>query len=476
MLKTVWLMLKEEFRLHTSKVYKLEVLLFPILNFVFILLCALLSPKLTKSIDLHYFFYMACSGLFLYGVFMGAFVFFGRDYVERQFGKVAFLISTPLLHPVSFRKILLAYFLHDVIFYFVFTITPTSLALLIATPIMGFHIVSVLMVILCSTLSFLLGISISFFAANLFIRSLPAFVAFSVLMGAFITLVVLIPGYEFLFPAYMFQITRQWGYLLASFTLPVLALALGLILVTERPVQKASVIHASYGLDKRRYRIFKEYSTLVAKEMLDVRRSKMLTKILFSFIVPLIMISFGSWMMRTGLEIEMDFNLIFYASLVGFFGIMIYSFLNFTDATDYYEVLPISVPQLIKAKLIVFAILTTIVSTVFLLVMTVIMGQYLYLPLAFIVMFITSSYMVVTTAYLTGLRTNSSLFNINILIKFNCMATLPLGLVTITSFIIGTHFVVATMTILAMCTVLLVVTYILYRKIDDKWKKASFLA
>jgi hypothetical protein len=474
MLKLILLMLKEEVRLHTSFSHKLEFMLFPVMNFFFVLVCCLLSPQLLKNTPLQYFYYLMNSGIFVYGMFMGAFVFFGSEYIEKQFGKVSFLISTPHYHPLSFRKAYFAFFVHDVIFYFLFTLIPISLALLIATPIMGFSIVSVGLIILCATLAFILGISLSFFMANLYSLSIPAFAAFSIFLGVEVNYFVFFAGYEYLFPSYMFQTSGEWYYLAISLALPIILIILAEVLIQDKPPVRERSYRAKGTLDKNRFRIFKGYSILVAKEVLDVKRSKMLSKILFSYGVTLLILLFGSYMVRSGLNILMDFNLVFYGALVGFFGTFIYSFLNFTDSMDYYQMLPITVPQVIKAKLIVYLMLTTIVSTVFLLLMTFVTGEFIYLPLAFVVMIITTVYIAIVLAYLTGLRTNSYLFNTSILIKFNILATLPLAFVMLISFILGTWLLVSLTTILAICVILIIITYVFYKRIDTKWGNESF--
>lgn len=474
MIKLVWLMLKEEIRLHSQRSNKLEFLLFPFINFFFVLVCCLLSPRLLEEMSLNYFYYLLNSGIFVYGIFMGAFVFFGKDYVEKQFGKVSFIISTPFHHPISFKKIFLAFFFHDVIYYFIFTITPISAALLIATPIMGFKFISVGLIILCATLSFLFGISLSFFSANLYARTTPVFLGYVGFLVLCIFVMVFGPGYTFIFPAYIFQVTKEPVYLVISLFIPVILVILSEFLIQEKPPADNDQIRIKKPYDPSKFKVFKGYSALVAKEFLDVRRSKMMSKILFSFCVPLIIISFGSFILTAGLDLAIDFNLIFYGSWVGFFGITIYSFLNFTDNMDYYQQLPITVPQVIKAKLIVFLILTLGISTIFLLVMSVITGEYIYLPMAFVVMIITSVYIAVVTAYLTGLRTNSYLFNVRILIKFNVMAILPLLMVTMTSFVMATRLFVSIISILGVCVILVLVTYIFFKKIDKKWMNESF--
>ncbi|MEE9505608.1 MAG: hypothetical protein V3V98_00490, partial [Thermoplasmata archaeon] len=94
--------------------------------------------------------------------------------------------------------------------------------------------------------------------------------------------------------------------------------------------------------------------------------------------------------------------------------------------------------------------------------------------LAIPVMFVVSIYMVVMTAYLTGLRTNTFLFDANILVKFTVMSMLPDVCLVIISFTIDRSLFFASLGILVVCSVLILTTIILYKGIDDKWKRAAF--
>jgi hypothetical protein len=216
------------------------------------------------------------------------------------------------------------------------------------------------------------------------------------------------------------------------------------------------------------------YSALVAKEFLDLFRSRTFTKIIFSFAVPLVFITFLSWFVNVGLDIPLDFNIIFYGGMVGFFGMMIYSWQNNTDVIEFYQVLPITVPKVIKSKIIVFAIISTGISTSFVIGMAIIHDQIMLIGWALLVMFITSFYIVTAVAYLTGLRTNTYLFNITVLMKFLVVVLLPLFCITILSFTLYSNYFISVLSIVFMCSILFAGTYILMRGIDKKWSKEDF--
>jgi hypothetical protein len=82
--------------------------------------------------------------------------------------------------------------------------------------------------------------------------------------------------------------------------------------------------------------------------------------------------------------------------------------------------------------------------------------------------------MVVMTAYLTGLRTNSFLFDPGVLARFSALAMLPdLGL-TILSFTVDRDPVFTVAGISLVLAVLAAATLTLYRGIEGKWGRASF--
>ena len=93
------LMLKEEFRFHTSYSNKYGFFMFPLLIFTLSFILAAYAPELLQGMNYKQTMITLHSSLFLYGISMGSFAFLGREYVERRSGKINFLISTPVLLP-----------------------------------------------------------------------------------------------------------------------------------------------------------------------------------------------------------------------------------------------------------------------------------------------------------------------------------------------------------------------------------------
>lgn len=213
---------------------------------------------------------------------------------------------------------------------------------------------------------------------------------------------------------------------------------------------------------------------LLAKEMVDIRRSGLITKMLFAYIVPLVFLSFTTWYINHGLNIPVGFNAVFYGAMVGFFGVLMYTWITNTDLNDYYETLPVRVPQVIRSKLTAFFILTTGVSTLFVIVISMLNDEWQLLWLALIVLYCTSVYMILATAYLTGLNANSFFFNPTVLTKFTVISLLPDLLLTVLSFSLQSGAWWSFTGILVVCGVLLLISLYFYRGIDRKWGRSSF--
>ncbi|HVG36922.1 MAG TPA: hypothetical protein VNA10_04260, partial [Thermoplasmata archaeon] len=87
---------------------------------------------------------------------------------------------------------------------------------------------------------------------------------------------------------------------------------------------------------------------------------------------------------------------------------------------------------------------------------------------------VTSLYIVVMTAYLTGLRTNSFLFDPGVLARFSVMSMLPDFGLTILSFTIDRDLRLSAIGIGIVLTILGAITYILLKGIDAKWRGTEF--
>jgi len=476
LLTLIKLMLKEEYRFHSTFLSGYNFLGFPIMIMLFTFVLAIFSPQLLNELSLYQIHLALHSSIFLYGMSMGAFAFLGHEYIERRFGRVNFMVSTPILLPVHFKTAFFAFYLHDVIFYIFVSIIPFTCGLLLSIPFSGILVTSILFLAVMIALSFFLGISFSFFMSAVYMKNQKVFIGIVILIICLILSAFQFKWLEFgmIFPTLKFQLTKSWQYLVYSIVLILFFTIFAYRLIEER--FETSTKYFTTELPKRAYqfRITGGYAILTAKEFIDLTRSQTLTKIVFSFAVPLVFITFISWFVNVGLNISIQFNIIFYGGMVGFFGLLIYSWQNNTDVIEFYQVLPVTVPQVIKSKIIVFALMTTGMSTSFVVAMALIHNELLLLGWALLVMFITSFYIVTSVAYLTGLRTNTYLFNISVLIKFLILVSLPLFCLTILSFTLNTNFQISILSILFICIILLAGMFVLFQGIEKKWGREDF--
>src|SRR3972149_7142166 len=101
--------------------------------------------------------------------------------------------------------------------------------------------------------------------------------------------------------------------------------------------------------------------------------------------------------------------------MVGFFCTLLYSWLSNIDISECYNSLPLSMPQVIRTKLILFLSLTCIVAVPYLMAVGYVKGEIDLLWISLVIMFTVSAYVGSVLAYLTGLFTNSYLLDAKIL-------------------------------------------------------------
>jgi len=176
--------------------------------------------------------------------------------------------------------------------------------------------------------------------------------------------------------------------------------------------------------------------TLVAKEMVDVWRSGTLFKMLGSYCVPLLFLLALAWMADFA-RFPIPFNLLSYAPFLGFFGFNFYSWLNAVDSPDFLNGLPVRVPQLLRAKILVYFIMTTWISILFLILMAHLLNQWAGLLPALLVMIANSVYIVALSGLLMGLRPNKAIFDTQIMAIFWVATVLPLVSLFLLSFTQG---------------------------------------
>ncbi len=479
------LMLKEEYRLHVSYSSARVFYTLPLYVMLIAFFIGATLNALEPSINLQEMLLFVNGGVFVYGMGVGAFGFLGQTYLERRTGRANFLVAMPFLLPFSFRRAFASLYVRDVIFYSLLIIIPGMGGIMVASLVTQFRLVSILLATLAVFLSFLLGMSFSFMASVAYMHSVKLF---GVAVGGFM---VLLGGYgfahlyplEMVLPSLSFQnsvpplgndLVGALFWLVAS-VLVVLAFSIAAVLaVTPERLTAAVSVKERYLSYHRRLGWARSYRTLLAKDFLDMRRSGAISKMLLAYVAPLVFLGFTTWYVNHGLRIPVGFNTVFYAAMVGSFGVMFYSWLTNLDSIDYYETLPVNVPQLIRTKLITFFVLTSIISTAFVLAITLANGEDRFLWVALPVLYITSAYTVISTAYLTGLSPNSVLFSPGILSRFAVISILPDLCITILSFSLDASPLVSAAGIALVCFALLTTTLIFYRALDKKWCKTGF--
>lgn len=480
------LMLKEEFRTHTGYSGKSRFLMFPIFVFVLALGSGLTINKMLETVSLSQFAIFAHVSVFMYGLSVGAFGLMGREYLERRYGRSNYLVAMPYLLPISFKTTFLGIYLRDALFYIFLMLVPATLGLVAAAPFMGFALTSLGLFFVSVLTTFMFGMSLSFLVSVVYIRNVKVFLALTAAIGVLFVLfgVVGVIGPEYVMPSLGFQMNvRPFPTHAAT---AVLFLAVGALATAAMTALayalveiRISIISQSYGNLLPRYYskitwLRDENRALISKEFVDLKRSGTIAKMFFSFVLPLLFLSFTVWFVNYGLAIPVGFNAVFYAAMVGFVGVMMYSWLNNIDLSEYYSLLPVTVPKLIKVRVLVFLFLTLGISAFFVVAISVLNGETNLLWLALIVMFVTSLYMVVMTAYLTGLRTNTFLFDTTILMKFSLLSFFPDLCLTILSFSLLSNWLVAFLGISLVCGSLAISTVFFYRGIDKKWSAVPF--
>ncbi|NLX46846.1 MAG: hypothetical protein GXY70_01550 [Euryarchaeota archaeon] len=477
-------MLTEEYRMHVMYSSRRLFLSLPLYIFMLAALFTFGLDALTGDLSLWDLMLLSYGGIFIYGISVGAFGALGQRYLERRYGKDNFIISMPFLMPVSFRRVFLGMYLRDAIFYSALMLLPTLGGMALGASLSSHSILSVLVAFAGLLVTFLYGMSLSFLVSVLYTIDRRLFLAAA---GA---LMALMAGYgltdlyglELIIPSLGFQMNAppfpaDWPLAAMHFSAcAVLSVALlGLSLMLLRPDRDVpSVSHGEMLL--RHLKAFSRFpsATLLAKEFVDIRRSGLVVRMVLAYVVPLVFLSFTTYYINHGLNIPVGFNAVFYAAMVGFFGVLLYSWMTNTDLNDHFETLPVRVPQVIKAKLMAYFLLTTGVSTAFVTGISFLNGEVELLWLALIVLYCTTAYMILATAYLTGLNTNSFFFNPTVLTKFTAISLLPDLLLTILSFSLQGGAWWALAGILGVCGALLLLSLHFHRGIERKWSDASF--
>lgn len=371
--------------------------------------------------------------LMLFSLGMGSFAFLGREVVQRRAGTRNHLLAAPALQPISTSITLFAYYLKDLTYYVLLIFSPILAGMAIGVAFEGLIGIPVALewsslpwTWFAMVITLAQGLALSFLGSALWLRGSAVARTLPLIGGGVLLLLGLgVVPVQTVMWGLLTQEQRVLGPLLL---LPCIGLgALASTLVREdfehRIQERRSLfepLHAQLSfLGDGTLRV------LVAKEFVDLRRSGALQKMTLSFTVPLLVLLGLAWLAEFA-EWPIPVNLLSYAPFLGFFGFNFYSWLTGIDAPDHMNGLPVTVPQLIRAKVVVYFLSTTWISIAFLVLMAWQLDAWQALPVALIVMIANSIYIVALTAFLMGLRPNKAIFDASIMVWFWIGTVIPL--------------------------------------------------
>jgi len=401
-------MMKEEWRIHTTIFGNLGFALFPVMLTAFACMGSFMLPLFLEVMPAGDIALLIHTLFLLLGVMIGSFGLMGREVMNRRFGQASLLAYSSRTLPVSEREIFVTFLAKDVVYYTVLWILPAVLGFALAAPFLGISLKYPLTLLLTLPLSFLIGLSVIFFLSTVYVRSRTFAIVLSAGMAAAALITYFVSGTAFfwLFPPYSLFIAPSAGALAVSLLLIAVPSTVSVFyLKIEYPERTKRFANSLDPLIERLRAIPQPH--FIAKDALDLMRSEGgLGKILFSFLLPLLLI----WML---LSLLLRFipgisPLLVFSILLGVLSSTIYNWLTEFDSLSAYAFLPVEVAAVQRSKLNSYAILHIIPVSVLLLAGA---GDPGLLAYGFVVFLSVSAYVLAVTVYLTGLFPNIMLYD-----------------------------------------------------------------
>jgi hypothetical protein len=373
--------------------------------------------------------------MFMFSLGMGTFAFMGRDAIVRRTGTKNYLLAAPALQPLPNSMAHFAYFVKDLLFYVLLILTPIISGMALGILLDG--VAGIRTPLLWSSLPWTWlamattlgqGLALSFLASSLWLRGRPFTVVGPVLVVALGVAVGigLLPA-DLLLWGLAAQASQSGIAIVLG-----LALSLGIGLIASflilddfdvSVVERGDLLTPMYG--RLRFLGRGHIRLIVAKEFVDLFRSGAIKKMTVSYAIPLLVLLGMAWLVDFA-EAPIPINLLSYAPFLGFFGFNFYSWLTILDSPEFMNGLPLKVPDLIRAKVVVYFLATSWISLIFIVLMAWRLDEWASLPTSIIVMFANSIYIVALTAFLMGLRPNKAIFDASIMVWFWIGTVLPL--------------------------------------------------
>ena len=447
--------------------------------------------------------------LLMFSLGMGTFAFMGKDAIVHRSGTKNFLLAAPALQPLPNSVAHYAYFMKDLLFYVMLILTPVMFGMALGILIDNYTSVNTPLlwsslpwtwIAMITTLA--QGLAVSFLASSLWMRGRPYTIVGPVLIVAIGIAVGLgkVDANYFLW-GLAAQSTQNFTFVIIGLGSSIVIGLIASALITDdfdvAVVERGDLLGPIYNrlgfLGKGELRL------IVAKEFVDLFRSGAIKKMTVSYAIPLAVLLGMAWLVDFA-EAPIPINLLSYAPFLGFFGFNFYSWLTILDSPDFMNGLPLRVPQLIRAKVVVYFLATSWISLIFIVAMAWRLDEWANLPTSIVVMFANSIYIVALTAFLMGLKPNRAIFDASVMGWFWIGSVIPLLALFLLSFTQGDvslygnwwertsqDGLAATaqiydqsvvqqgfMGMLTVSLLLLIASALLWKLMDKRWKRAPF--
>ncbi len=373
--------------------------------------------------------------LLVFSLGMGTFAFMGRDALVRRTASKNHLLASPALQPLPNSMAHFAYFVKDLVFYVLLILSPIILGMGLGKGLDTFFDIktpleysSLPWTWFAMVVTLAQGLVISFLASALWMRGRP-YTIFGPIAVVLIGIIVGVGVFDIEMILIGLQIQTSKNLLLGivGFAMCILLGYLSSLLIIDdfdvSVVEKGDLFKPIYA--KLSFLGRGEIRLIVAKEFVDLFRSGSIKKMVVSYTIPLAVLLGMAWLIDFA-EAPIPINLLSYAPFLGFFGFNFYSWLTILDSPEFMNGLPVRVPQLIRAKVLVYFLITSWISLIFIILMAWRLDEWASLPTSIVVMFANSIYIVALTAFLMGLRPNKAIFDASIMIWFWIGTVLPL--------------------------------------------------
>ena len=189
------IMIKEEWRLHTSLFGNRMFAFFPIMIGVAAFVSTLFLPYVQMTMTTKQMLQSAHYLFIFFGVTIGSFGLAGKEIMNRRFGQASLVAYSSRSLPVSERTIFLNFLIKDIIYYVFLWILPITFGLILATLFISINTTSMLIVCVTLILSFLIGLSVVFFLSTIYAHSSKLLIALLIL--GVVVFVILTKYYSF---------------------------------------------------------------------------------------------------------------------------------------------------------------------------------------------------------------------------------------------------------------------------------------